>query len=465
MGVGRARLAFETRNLQVVCYEVAMVPAVRVVILNYNGGDDVLESVEHALALEWPADRLDIVVVDNASTDGSAMRVDRRFDDVRVLYNAVNTGFPANNLAMRDLDDLAYVALVNPDAFVEPGWLAPLVEELEADDGLGAACPRMLLHPRFADLSIVTDGHRVPRDGRDLGIRISGLRVDGEERIAELLTVQGVSGPESNLSDSHYHWTSAHATVGVPLDPDATTAPLVEIRVDSSVAKTAVVGSTSIEIDEIPRWHRVQLDGSAYDVINNAGSILVEGGWGADRGLGERDGVGFDDPTEVFAWCGGGVLLRTEYLRDVGLFDEDFFLYYEDTDLSWRGQGLGWRYRYVPSARMRHLHGASTVVGSPLFVLNVERNRLLMLLKNAPVGFVLRAHLGFLRSTLGIARLQVVGPLTRGARPDFHTVWLRLRAFAAAARAAPRTIRKRVEIRRRMRVDDESILRWQVPQP
>ena len=52
----------------------------------------------------------------------------------------------------------------------------------------------------------------------------------------------------------------------------------------------------------------------------------------------------------MFAWCGGGVLLRPRYLADVGLFDERFFLYYEDTDLSWRGRSRGWRYRYVPEA-------------------------------------------------------------------------------------------------------------------
>ena len=43
----------------------------------------------------------------------------------------------------------------------------------------------------------------------------------------------------------------------------------------------------------------------------------------------------------MFAWCGGAVLLRREYLDDVGIFDERLFLYYEDTDLSWRGTAQG----------------------------------------------------------------------------------------------------------------------------
>ena len=66
----------------------------------------------------------------------------------------------------------------------------------------------------------------------------------------------------------------------------------------------------------------------------------------------------------MFAWCGGAVLLRRRYLDDVGLFDERFFLYYEDTDLSWRGRLRGWRYVYVPGAVVRHHH--APVVGRRL---------------------------------------------------------------------------------------------------
>jgi GT2 family glycosyltransferase len=95
----------------------------------------------------------------------------------------------------------------------------------------------------------------------------------------------------------------------------------------------------------------------------------------------------------VFAWCGGSVLLRSSYLQQVGLFDERFFLYYEDTDLSWRGRLLGWRYRYVPASVLRHEHAASSGEGSDLFRYFVEPNRLLMLLKDAPECVAARAAL------------------------------------------------------------------------
>ena len=82
---------------------------------------------------------------------------------------------------------------------------------------------------------------------------------------------------------------------------------------------------------------------------------------------------------------GRGAAARA-YLDDVGLFDERFFLYYEDTDLSWRGRLRGWRYVYVPTSLVRHRHAASSGVGSTVFRYYTERNRPLMLVKNAPAG-------------------------------------------------------------------------------
>lgn len=441
-----------------------MLPSVRAVVLNYNGGDLVVRCVESLRKTDWPADRLDIVVIDNASTDGSGEHLNRTFDDVTVMFNTRNDGFPANNLAMRSIDDHAYVALVNPDTTVDPGWLRPLVDAMEADPRLGAACPRLLLEPRFVDVAIDAPVHHARGDDRDLGVRLTGVRVDGAERIRHVQIVRNGWGAELTGSGRH-HWLSGDAVIGVPLAPDAPVPSTVSVQLAVDPAKDVRVGSDVVRVEDDPRWFEVAVTGEPYDVVNNAGSLLVAGGWGADRGLGERDGPAFDEPRDVFAWCGGGVLLRSSYLRDVGLFDERFFLYYEDTDLSWRGRARGWDYRYVPESRIRHVHAASTVEGSAMFVHYVERNRLLMLAKNAPLSFALKAHVLFLVSTLGIARAQVVRPLLRGARPDTTTVRRRLRAFVAALGLVPHAVSARRRLRRAQTVDDATLLAWQVPQP
>ena len=142
-------------------------------------------------------------------------------------------------------------------------------------------------------------------------------------------------------------------------------------------------------------------------------------GFGADRGFEERDRGQYDEPAEVFGWCGGGVLLRRSYLAQVGLFDERFFLYYEDTDLAWRGRARGWRYRYVPTSVVRHVHAATSGVGSPMFQHYVERNRLLMLTKNAPAGLVAKSR--YIRYLRMMASFLVRAGVSAGryrSRPD-----------------------------------------------
>jgi GT2 family glycosyltransferase len=217
-----------------------------------------------------------------------------------------------------------------------------------------------------------------------------------------------------------------------------------------------------VDLGSTPRSVEVALVGERYDVVNNAGSNLVEGGWAGDRGFLEPDRGQYDEPEDVFAWCGASVLFPTTYLRDVGLFDERFFLYYEDTDMSWRGRARGWRYRYVPDAVVRHVHAASSVEGSKLFHHYVERNRLLMLTKNAPAGLAAGAAARFLLSTASYARRDVVRPVIHRRRPSPALVRARLGSFGGYLRLLPAALRDRRRLRAFQRVHDEAITGWAV---
>jgi GT2 family glycosyltransferase len=438
-------------------------PRVRLVVLNYNGGEHVVRCAEHLERLDWPADRMEIVVVDNASSDGSDLALEAR-PRIRLVRSDRNRGFPANNLALRDLGGLDFVGLVNNDAFVEPGYLQPLVAALEADADVGAACPKILLASQFLDLVVSGPTHQVPPDGRDLGVRISGLEVEGEDRWRWAVFGRGAYHAEAGPPrEPEFRWLAERAEVGVPV-----TAGPAEARVRLASDRSLKVeldggaGPSPAEVAGAPRWHDVVLTGAPYDVINNAGSVLVNGSWGADRGFLERDDGQYDEPQDVFAWCGAGVLLRPRYVDDVGLFDERFFLYYEDTDMAWRGQARGWRYRYVPTAVMRHLHAATSVEGSPLFQHFTERNRLLMLTKNAPPQLVAGAAVRFLLSTASYAARDVLRPVARGRRPHPALVAARLRSFGGYVRLLPQVLPDRRRLRARQRVHDEAITGWSV---
>jgi GT2 family glycosyltransferase len=453
-------------------------PLVRLVVLNYNGGELVARCLEALGKLDWPAARLEVVVVDNASADGSDAVIVERFPGVRLIRSPGNTGFPANNLALRHLDGVDYVGLVNPDSCVEPGWLRTLVGALEADEALGAVSPRMLFADRFVDVEISAPTF-VPgaADRRTLGVQVSGARVDGVDRWRDAQFAAGTWGIEHDPAGSRFQWTSGTAVVRLPVGlgqpgarqppADAPTqggdvrSPRAELRLAAEGPKRITLrcgtAERHVDVGASPGWVEIPLSGTPRDIVNNAGSIVFEDGYGADRGFLEPDEGQYQEPAEVFAWCGGSVLLRPRYLADVGLFDERFFLYYEDTDLSWRGRTRGWRYGYVPDAMVRHVHAASTGEGSQVFQHYVERNRLLMLTKVAPRDLAWRALWRYLLVTLSYARRDIVGPVLRLHRPNLEQVRRRLASLAGFAWLAPAMLRDRWRIRRRSTVGDDEL--------
>jgi GT2 family glycosyltransferase len=101
--------------------------SVAVVIVNLNAGELLARTLD-ALARQTVRPRR-VIIVDNASTDGSAEGLEERFPDVEVMRLPENAGFAvANNLAVRAAEDCEWVALLNPDAFPEPTWLETLLE-------------------------------------------------------------------------------------------------------------------------------------------------------------------------------------------------------------------------------------------------------------------------------------------------------------------------------------------------
>jgi GT2 family glycosyltransferase len=450
---------------------------VRLVVLNHDGGAQLERCVTSLLALDWPRDQLDIVVVDNASSDASADEVEQRHADVRVERNPTNLGFPGNNTALRDLSGVRYVGLVNNDAFVEPGWLAPLVDALDADEELGAVNGTLLFDAGFVDLRLEGPSDAPSaRDRRRLGVRISGVRVDGEERGRSALVIDGGWGPEPTSTGGVAEWTQSWARMAVPVAVGgAARAPARrpeaepgrwEVDVELSAATSHRVrldggaGEVEVEVTPQPAWYRVEVAGDPYEVVNNAGNDLRADGYGLDRGFGVARADWPDEPAEVFGWCGGAVLLRPSYLEQVGLFEESFFLYYEDVDLSWRGRARGWRYAYVPAAVAHHVHAASGGVASALAMRYAERNRLVTLVRNAPVRLTAVAVARYVTATASYA-LRGPGP-GDGAGPG-PIARRRVAALGSFGRALPGALAQRRRLRALQRVPDADLMAWLVP--
>lgn len=119
-------------------------------------------------------------------------------------------------------------------------------------------------------------------------------------------------------------------------------------------------------------------------LIDSAGIEIDRAGFAWNRYNGQPEELDEREPYEVFGPSAAAALYRREMLDDVGLFDEGFFAYYEDVDLAWRARLRGWRCLYVPTARVYHVHSATSGHGSPFKQYYLTRNKLWTTLKNYP---------------------------------------------------------------------------------
>lgn len=159
-----------------------------VIIVNYNGRDHLEKCLKSLQSENCPSH--EIVLLDNASTDGSATFVQQFFPEVRVIQNSINSGFGHGNNVAAKYARGEYLAFLNPDTEVEPGWLDALIAALNADPKAGLATSKIVL---LADRDrINTCGNEIHLTGLTL-CRGLGLQRRALDRIAEVGAVSGAA--------------------------------------------------------------------------------------------------------------------------------------------------------------------------------------------------------------------------------------------------------------------------------
>jgi GT2 family glycosyltransferase len=447
-------------------------PLATVVVLNYNGAHLFPDCLRGLAAQDLPEGQAQTWVVDNASSDGSLELLADEFPWVRVIANGRNDGFAGgNNVALREVST-PFVALVNNDARPEPDWLRRLLEPFSEPgaERLGAVSAKIVFLPRFLAVELSTPGF-VPGtlDTRELGVRVYRATVDGADVTERVLWDRVAYGPEGE-GPARFRWTRPAGMLLIPVDRSADQGGPIRLGLRVAAETTKAVeltwqggsGGGKAEPEPVDLEVEVPAGVPLVDVLNNAGSMVFRDGYGADRAYQELDRGQYQRPEEVFAFCGGSVCFRTEALRQAGVFDDDFFLYYEDTDLSWRLRSLGWRIRYQPAAVARHIHSASSVEWSPLFVFHTDRNRLLMLTKNARAGLAAREVLRYPLTTASLALREVARSRHTRRRPPVRPTLLRLRVLGSYLRLLPVMLVRRRRIAARAAVDRRRLERWLV---
>jgi GT2 family glycosyltransferase len=186
------------------------------------------------------------------------------------------------------------------------------------------------------------------------------------------------------------------------------------------------------------------LDGSHLDTTGDYYTV-----WGLPypRGRNEADTHQYDTATDIFAASGAASLYRVSVLEKVGLFDEDFFAYYEDIDLSFRAQFAGWKISYVPNSVVHHATSTTGIKIKGFFTYQTMKNLPWLFLKNVPGRYV-----GIMSIRFSIVYLSFfVSALER------HQFLYALRGFGRMLSLVPKKLGERRTIQTSRQVPDEYI--------
>ena len=118
------------------------------------------------------------------------------------------------------------------------------------------------------------------------------------------------------------------------------------------------------------------------DVFYNTGDLFHSWSSGGGRGQGEKDTGQYEEEDYVFGACAGAGIYRREFFNQIGLFDEDFFIFAEDVDLNMRGQLKGLKAVYLPKAKVYHIGTATVGLYSDKYVYLCKRNDIWVFIKN-----------------------------------------------------------------------------------
>lgn len=222
----------------------------------------------------------------------------------------------------------------------------------------------------------------------------------------------------------------------------------------------ALVGAAESERQVGMCASQVRLDGEALD---SAGMLIYGDGSSMQRGHGEP-AASYASQEEVLLPSASAALYRRAMLDRIGLFDEHFFLYCEDTDLGLRARRAGWRCLYVPRAMVEHRYSHSAGRVSIMKAYYVERNRILVAMKNFPLRMLMVLPLHGTRRYLAHIRAAFAGT---GKSAQFRSesrgiatlAGIAVKAHLAFFAAALRIVRQRGAIRRSARLSPREFTR------
>lgn len=228
---------------------------ISIIIVNWNTKDLLFECLNSIISTVKDLS-FEILIVDNASADGSVKAIRSRYPDINVIENKENLGFAiANNLALNQMNG-QYALLLNTDALLTENAVRALYDFMESRPNAAIACGQLLNHD----------------------------------------------------------------------------------------------GSKQNSIANFPSLASLMLNETLLRVIfpNKYPSKRRE----------------YSSPIEIESCIGACMIVRKSSLDEVGMFDEDYFFFFEETDLAYRMKQAGWKTYFIPTVRIFHAQGKSVGTGA-----------------------------------------------------------------------------------------------------
>ncbi len=356
---------------------------VSVITVNFNGKKHLPEFLESISKLEYPKKFIETIVVDNGSTDDSVSYIKKNYPEIRVITNGKNLGFAkANNIGIKKSTG-EFILLLNNDTVVDSALITEMLSCFENDNKVAAVNAKLVLFDRYIRVSIN-------------GAHFSTYLLTGSLNPVNLKAIVYASTFDNNIYEEilipYGHLTHNKVLLDIELIKATSQDCFITVGKTTTKIKTKGIGTAirhkvSISVND--------LQSEGKNLTQNTGNYFFRDGYGRDRGsivinhelFHEIDEGQYDNLTDIEGFCGAGAMLRKEYLEKVGLFDEKFFFYYEDADLSFRLRKYGCKILFCPKAIIRHVHAATSKSGSDFFLTNAETGRLIFLLKHWPIWY------------------------------------------------------------------------------
>ncbi len=347
---------------------------VSVIIVNYNGKKYIDTLFESLCGQKSDGFSFEVVFVDNASSDDSVSYLKEKYadrlDNLVIVESTENLGFAGgNNLGVANAHG-EYIVLLNNDTAPNPDWLENLFRYAKSHKDVVMVNSKLLFYYDFIRIRFST---------QDKILLSPVVLLNGQEyRLDAKFCKNVLYGPDQITC-------FGHSEICLPLLFGKTDYSILLRFVQCAPTDRVLFGQMSMAADG--RQLEFSLDKptveqNAFTLIQNAGSGITENLDGYDIGFCMEDGEEFSREYEVSNGCGAAVMFRKADFEKCGGFDERFFMYYEDTDLSFRMKKDGGKIMYDPDAVVRHFHAGSSGEWSPFFTYHVCKNKLLFVAKN-----------------------------------------------------------------------------------